>query len=148
MRAIGVGRLFFGLGFAVVGAIGLYAHEFVLNQQPVPQGVPWRTVLASLSGALLLATGAGLLAAPTARRSAIVLTVYLSLWVIVLQLPRVLADPLVEANWLGLGEDLTLAAAARFYSIAKVLFAPNIELCQLLESATGKIGRASCRERV
>jgi len=35
-------------------------------------------------------------------------------------------------------EDLTLATAARFYSIAKVLYAPNIELCQLLESATGR----------
>jgi glycosyltransferase involved in cell wall biosynthesis len=35
-------------------------------------------------------------------------------------------------------EDLTLAATARFYSIAKVLFAPNVELCQLLESATGR----------
>ena len=35
-------------------------------------------------------------------------------------------------------QDLTLAAAARFYSIAKVLYAPNIELCQLLESATGR----------
>jgi phosphatidylinositol alpha 1,6-mannosyltransferase len=35
-------------------------------------------------------------------------------------------------------QDLTLAAAARFYSIAKVLFAPNIELCQLLKSSTGR----------
>jgi len=35
-------------------------------------------------------------------------------------------------------QDLTLAAAARFYSIAKVLYAPNIELCQLLELATGR----------
>ena len=35
-------------------------------------------------------------------------------------------------------QDLTLAAAARFYSIAKVLYAPNIELCQILESATGR----------
>jgi phosphatidylinositol alpha 1,6-mannosyltransferase len=35
-------------------------------------------------------------------------------------------------------QDLTLAAAARFYSIAKVLFAPNIDLCQLLESSTGR----------
>jgi phosphatidylinositol alpha 1,6-mannosyltransferase len=35
-------------------------------------------------------------------------------------------------------QDLTLAAAARFYSIAKVLFAPNIDLCQTLESATGR----------
>ncbi len=110
LRAMGVGRLFFGLGFAVVGAIGLYAHDFVLNQQPVPAGVPWRAVLASLSGALLLVTGAGLLIAPLARRSALVLAVYLFLWVIVLQLPRTLANPLVEANWLGVGEDLTLSA--------------------------------------
>jgi phosphatidylinositol alpha 1,6-mannosyltransferase len=35
-------------------------------------------------------------------------------------------------------QDLTLAAAARFYSIAKVLYAPNIELCELLTTATGK----------
>ncbi len=35
-------------------------------------------------------------------------------------------------------QDLTLAAAARFYSIAKVLYAPNQELCRLLEDATGR----------
>ena len=35
-------------------------------------------------------------------------------------------------------QDLTLAAAARFYSIAKVLYAPNRELCRLLESATNR----------
>jgi glycosyltransferase involved in cell wall biosynthesis len=33
-------------------------------------------------------------------------------------------------------EDLSLAAIARFYSAAGVLFAPNPELCQLLERAT------------
>jgi glycosyltransferase involved in cell wall biosynthesis len=33
-------------------------------------------------------------------------------------------------------EDLTMALAARFYSLAKVLFAPNRELCSLLERAT------------
>jgi glycosyltransferase involved in cell wall biosynthesis len=35
-------------------------------------------------------------------------------------------------------EDLTMATAARFYSIAKVLFAPNPELCALLERTTGR----------
>jgi phosphatidylinositol alpha 1,6-mannosyltransferase len=35
-------------------------------------------------------------------------------------------------------EDLAMAAAARFYSIAQVLFAPNLELCRLLESVTGR----------
>ncbi|MGA2672498.1 MAG: glycosyltransferase [Terracidiphilus sp.] len=36
-------------------------------------------------------------------------------------------------------EDLTMAAAARFYSIAKILFAPNPELCALLERSTGRL---------
>ena len=35
-------------------------------------------------------------------------------------------------------EDLTLATAAKFYSMAKVLYAPNPELCALLERATGR----------
>jgi len=33
-------------------------------------------------------------------------------------------------------EDLTLAAAAKFYSMAKVLYAPNQDLCWLLERST------------
>jgi glycosyltransferase involved in cell wall biosynthesis len=35
-------------------------------------------------------------------------------------------------------EDVTMATAAKFYSLAKVLFAPNAELCQLLERSTGR----------
>ncbi|MGA3032727.1 MAG: glycosyltransferase [Terracidiphilus sp.] len=35
-------------------------------------------------------------------------------------------------------EDLAMASVARFYSIAQVLFAPNPELCALLERSTGR----------
>jgi len=35
-------------------------------------------------------------------------------------------------------EDLMMATVGRFYSIAKVLFAPNPELCELLERTTGR----------
>ncbi len=35
-------------------------------------------------------------------------------------------------------EDLALAAAAKFYAIAQVLFAPNRELCARLEQRTGR----------
>jgi phosphatidylinositol alpha 1,6-mannosyltransferase len=35
-------------------------------------------------------------------------------------------------------EDLAMATAARFYSLAQVLFAPNPELCVLLERTTGR----------
>jgi phosphatidylinositol alpha 1,6-mannosyltransferase len=34
-------------------------------------------------------------------------------------------------------EDLALATAVRFYAVARVLFAPNLELCELLQRATG-----------
>lgn len=35
-------------------------------------------------------------------------------------------------------EDLAMAATAKFYSMARVLFAPNRELCAQLEQATGR----------
>jgi glycosyltransferase involved in cell wall biosynthesis len=35
-------------------------------------------------------------------------------------------------------EDLSMAVLARFYSMARVLFAPNPELCALLERTTGR----------
>jgi phosphatidylinositol alpha 1,6-mannosyltransferase len=35
-------------------------------------------------------------------------------------------------------EDATLLACARFYMLAEVLFAPNIDLCRLLEKFTGR----------
>jgi len=35
-------------------------------------------------------------------------------------------------------EDLTLAAAAKYYSVAQVLFAPNLDLCAKLEQLTGR----------
>ena len=112
MRTVGLGRPLFALGFAVVGAIGLGAHDFILNQEPVPQGIPWRETFACISGALLLLTGVGLLVTPLARLAAIVLTAFLLSWVLVLQVPRVLAQPLVEGNWLGVGEDGALVAGS------------------------------------
>jgi len=35
-------------------------------------------------------------------------------------------------------EDLTLLAAAKFYSVAQILYAPNPQLCALLERTTGR----------
>ena len=110
MRVVGVGHLLFALGFAVVGSIGLAAHDFVLPQQPVPKNIPWREGLAVLSGALLLLTAVGLAVTRTARLSILTLTAFLLLWVLALQVPRVVSHPLIEARWLGLGEDLTLVA--------------------------------------
>jgi uncharacterized membrane protein len=108
LRRIGVGRFFFAAGFAAIGAISLVARDFLLHQQPVPPGIPGRETLACISAALLLVAGAGLLLPATAQRSALILTAFVALWVVALQLPSALAHPLVEANWLGVGEDSSL----------------------------------------
>lgn len=110
LRRVGVGHLLFALSFAVIGAISLMARDFLLNQQPVPQAIPWREALACVSALLMLLPGLGLLLAPSARLSALVLTAFVLLWVLALQIPRVLAHPLIEASWLGLGEDASLVA--------------------------------------
>ena len=52
--------------------------------------------------------GAGLLLPATAKRSALILTAFIALWVVALQLPHALAHPLVEGNWLGVGEDSSM----------------------------------------
>ena len=108
MRNVGVGRLFFAAGFTAVGAISLVARDFLLHQQPVPPNIPWRETLACISAALLLVAGVGLLLPATAKRSSLTLTAFIALWVVALQLPTALAHPLVEANWLGVGEDSSM----------------------------------------
>jgi len=94
--------------FILIGAISLSLHDFLLFQQPVPKGIPWRETLACISAALLLVAGIGLLVPKAAKAAALALTAFVALWIVALWLPQVAAHPLVEANWLGVGEDLTL----------------------------------------
>ena len=108
LRRVGIGHLLFASCFVALGAISLGLHDFVLFQEPVPQGIPWRETLAFISAALMLLPGIGLLLPGTARGAALVLTAFVALWVVALWLPQALAHPLVEVNWLGVGEDLTL----------------------------------------
>src|SRR5215469_8026738 len=96
IRNIGAGRLLFAVAFIVEGVFALATQHFQafnLGSQPLPQGLPWREGLACISGALMLLPGVGLLIAPLSRLSARVLMAYISLWLLVLYLPRALMQP-------------------------------------------------------
>jgi uncharacterized membrane protein len=58
----------------------------------------------------MLVPGIGMLFPATVRRSTLILTAFVALWVVVLQIPRAVTHPLVEVNWLGVGEDSSIAA--------------------------------------
>ncbi len=112
-RILGPGQVLFAAGLAGLGVLGLMYHDFALQWQPVPPGIPAREWLALASGGLLLIAATGLLFGRTARAAALVLTLLLFLgWVVLLQLPRLVVQPLSIAVWLGVCESLTLAVAA------------------------------------
>src|SRR3569833_4354883 len=84
MSRISIGHLLFGLAFAAEGALGLSARDFLLNQQPVAQGVPWREQLACASAAVMLLAGIGMLVPRSARLATMVLSGITALWVLIL----------------------------------------------------------------
>jgi uncharacterized membrane protein len=103
-----LGHILFASCMAGLGILSLLSGDFALDWQPVPDGIPFRRFLAYMSGAILVATGLGSLVPRTARASMRALTIFVLLWAVVLRLPRVIAHPLDEGKWLGLGETLVL----------------------------------------
>jgi uncharacterized membrane protein len=108
MRVTGPGHLVLAVSMAGLGVLSLIYRDYAMNWQPVPAWVPWHGVLASASGALLLLCGAGLLLKRSAPISALVLSLFMLSWVVLLRLPPLLAAPSTELYWLGLGETLVL----------------------------------------
>jgi uncharacterized membrane protein len=112
-RHVGPGQILFAAGLAGLGILSLVFHDFALQWQPVPTGVPGRAILALISGALLLGGAAALMTRRWGRDAALLLAVYLVLWILLLRLPQLLAHPLSIATWLGVSENIALLAGAR-----------------------------------
>jgi uncharacterized membrane protein len=89
-----------------LGIVALIVGDFAMVWQPVSAWVPARTVLAYAAGVLMLLLALGLVMPRTRALAVRILLPYLTLWAF-LKVPDVVAHPLVEGSWLGLGE-LTL----------------------------------------
>jgi uncharacterized membrane protein len=99
----------FAVGMIGLGILALVYGDFALVWQPVPLWIPGRTVLAYLSGLIMLLGGVGLLLRATVAWSVRTLFPYLILWLL-LKVPALLVAPRVEAVWLGFGELAVLVA--------------------------------------
>jgi uncharacterized membrane protein len=82
----------YGLGTLLLGAVGIYFHDFALQWQAVPDGIGARTQLAYLSGALLMIGGGAVLVRKSERAGALLLTLFYGLWVIAFHLPNAIAS--------------------------------------------------------
>jgi uncharacterized membrane protein len=111
----------FAIGMAGLGVLALVYRDFALVWQPVPLTVPGRAALAVCSGVFMLAAAFGLLFDATARYASRALLPYLMAWLL-LKGPAVVAAPLMEAVWLGVGELAVLLAGGwvLFATLAKL----------------------------
>src|SRR5256885_5396696 len=108
MRTTALGHVLFAIGLAGIGVLSLASGDFAYTWQHVPGWVIWRHSLAYASGLLMFGAGMGMLVRPVARPSTLVMTIYLSTWVMLLQAPRVAQAPLNLGMWLGLSESMAL----------------------------------------
>jgi uncharacterized membrane protein YphA (DoxX/SURF4 family) len=104
------GTRVYGLGAVALGLVGLAWGDFALQWQPVPDGVPGRTMLAYATGAALVLAGAVLTWRRMAAFGAAALTSLYAAGVILLHGPRAAAHPLALALWSGAAEQLVLVA--------------------------------------
>jgi uncharacterized membrane protein YphA (DoxX/SURF4 family) len=102
--------LAFALGAILLGAVGIGFHEFAMQWQPVPAGVGMRAQLAQLAGAVLVVGGALLLVPKFERAAALLLAVFIGLWMLALNLPVAIASPSHIGSWNSPAEIAFMAA--------------------------------------
>lgn len=104
----GFGLRVYGAAATLLGVVGLAWGDFINVWQPVPDGLPGRTALAYVVGALLVAAGVALQFRQTARPAGALLAVlYLAFGLLWLQ--RVVAYPTIFATWGGVAEQVATA---------------------------------------
>jgi len=102
----------YALGAILLGAVGIWFHDFALQWQPVPAGFPLRMQFASASGVLLIVGGAAILNRSTARAGALLLASAYGLWLLILHGPIVMSKPGDIGTWNGVAEIVFMIAGA------------------------------------
>jgi uncharacterized membrane protein len=106
----GPGHAIYSVAVAGLGGL-LLSGRFVYIYAPLPVSVPGRTVLASALGAVMLVSAVALLWRRTVVPSSAALALLFLGWLLLLQLPRIIAAPSRELLWSGAAQLVSLAAA-------------------------------------
>ena len=104
--------LLYALGAILLGAVGICFHDFAMQWQPVPAGIGMRTQLAYLAARCWPSGGALLLVPRLERAGALLLTVFIGLWMLVLNLPAAIASASHIGAWNSPAEITFMATGA------------------------------------
>src|SRR6187402_2095678 len=104
--------LVYAVAAILLGVVGIVFHDFAMQWQPVPAGIGLRTQLAYVAGAVLTAGGVMLLVRKYERAGAWLLTVFIGLWMLVLNLPVAIASASHIGAWNSPAEIAFLTSGA------------------------------------
>lgn len=102
----------FALGAILLGAVGIWFHDFAMQWQSVPAGFPFRTQFAVVTGLLLILGGGETLSGKFSRAGALLLGCIYGLWLLILHVPLVIAKPSDFGTWNGVAEIVFMIAGA------------------------------------
>jgi uncharacterized membrane protein YphA (DoxX/SURF4 family) len=121
----------FALGAILLGAVGIWFHDFALQWQPVPAGFPLRTPFAIVTGLLLILGGGETLSGKFARAGAVLLMSIYGLWVLILHGPLLVTKPTDLGTWNGVAEIVFMTVGA-------------VALYSGIRGTRGKVGGGVC----
>ncbi len=116
MRIASAGHALFAATMIGLGILGLIKGNFTAIRQPVPEGVPFREVLAYLCAFISLASGICLLLERVAAPAARVLLAFLLLWLLVWRVPGFFRTLTVDVYWPWCQTAVMVAAAWVLYA--------------------------------
>ena len=102
----------FGLGAILLGAVGIWFHDFAMQWQPVPADFPLRMQFAIVTGLLLILGGGETLSGKWAHGGAALLAAIYGLWVLILHAPLIVTKPTDLGTWNGVAEIVLMIAGA------------------------------------
>jgi uncharacterized membrane protein YphA (DoxX/SURF4 family) len=108
-----LGGVFFGVSLIAFGIQQFLYGDFVPGRAPAwPAGVPGRLLWAQVSGAVLIAAGAAIVAEKKARVAAVAVAAMIFLWALLRNIPLAAADHYYGGAWTNLGKALALTGGA------------------------------------
>jgi uncharacterized membrane protein YphA (DoxX/SURF4 family) len=109
-RAGSLGRLCFGV--CTVGHGVMHFVFFKFTADFVPAWIPWHAFWAAATGIAQIAAGLAILSGVQARLAATLTGVMYGSWVLIVHIPRVLAQPESRVEWTSVAIAATLSASA------------------------------------
>jgi uncharacterized membrane protein len=107
-----IGVTAFGAAMIVFGIENLIYRDGVMGLEPLPDWLPAHPIWALVTGLLLIAAGAGVIAGWRARVSALVVTALFIVWLLLLQVPLLVGKPHNGTLWTTTLETLALGSGA------------------------------------